>query len=117
VYAQKINKKMAKKALYTVLSAKARDNELLVVDDLNFPEVKTKFAAAMFGKFSQKFEKIRKGNGALVALAGKDDAARRAIRNLPYAAVEEARNLNAYEVLRYKYILFPKQAIEAMAKS
>ena len=114
IYAKKINKKMAKKALYTVLSAKTRDNEIVVVDDLKFPEAKTKTAAAMFRNFSGKaeFGKITKGRGALVALAGKDDSARRALGNLPYAGVDEARNLNAHEVMRYKYILLPKQAIE-----
>ncbi|MEK7541363.1 MAG: 50S ribosomal protein L4 [Patescibacteria group bacterium] len=113
-YTQKINKKMARRALYATLSAKVRDHEVVVVDDLKFEAPKTKLAAEMFEKFSRKFEKIQKGNGALVALGGKDDAARRAIRNLPYAGITEARNLNAYEVLQYKYILFPKSAIEAM---
>ena len=55
--------------------------------------------------------KIIKGNGVLVALAHKDDAARRALRNLPYAAVDEARNLNAYEVMQHKFLMLPKDAI------
>lgn len=115
-YEKKINKKMAKKALWTVLSAKARDDEIVVMDDMNFPEAKTKQAAAMFKKFSEKesFRRITKGNGALVLIAGKNDAARRALGNLPYVGVEEARNLNAYSALQYKYLLFPKHAIEAL---
>src|SRR3989338_3994717 len=52
-YAKKINKKMAKKAFYTVLSAKARDNEIIVLDDLKFAEPKTKLAAEMFSKFEK----------------------------------------------------------------
>ena len=119
VYEKKINKKMARRALWAVLSAKARDREILVMDDLKFPEAKTKAAAVMFRKFSGRgeFSKIEKGNGVLVLLSGKDTTARRALRNLPYAGVDEARNLNAYEALQYKYILFPKQAIETFAKS
>lgn len=117
-YEKKINKKMAKKALWTVLSAKARDDEIVVMDEMNFPEAKTKHAAAMFKKFSRKeeFSRIEKGNGVLVLLAGKDTAARRALHNLPYTGVEEARNLNAYRALQYKYLLFPKHAIEALGK-
>lgn len=113
IYVKKINKKMAKKALYTVLSAKARDREILITDDLKFPEAKTKTAAAMFRRFSQKeeFSKIIKGNGVLVALAEKDASARRSLANLPYAAVDEARNVNAYEAMQYKYILLPKSAL------
>lgn len=116
-YEQKINKKMAKKALYAVLSAKARDNEIVVTDGMEFPEAKTKHAAALFQKLSarKEFGSMTKGNGVLVLLPDKGALERRALRNLPYAAVAEARNLNAYEALRYKYLLFPKQAI-AMIK-
>lgn len=115
-YSKKINKKMAKKALFTVLSAKARDSEIVVVDDLHLEAPKTKRAAEFFTRFArqEQFGRIQKGNGVLVAIPGKDDTIRRAMRNLPYVGVDEARNLNAYEALQYKYILFAKQAIEAL---
>ena len=104
---------MAKKALYTVLSAKARGNEIIVLDDLKFAEPKTKLAAGLFNKLSEikEFQNLKKGNGVLVALSGKDDTVKRALRNLPYAGVDEARNLNAYEVLQYKYLLLSKEAL------
>ena len=113
-YERKIPKKMAKKALYTVLSAKARDKEIIILDDLKFVEPKTRPAAKMFEALTKHKElsKIRQGNGALVALAGKDETARRAVRNLPYVGIDEARNLNAYEVLQYRYLVMPKSALE-----
>ena len=46
-YSKKINKKMRTKALYTVLSQKLRDNEVLFVDALNFDAPKTKDAKAI----------------------------------------------------------------------
>lgn len=112
-YEKKINKKMARKALHTMLSAKARDHELIVLDEVKFPEAKTKHAAGVFKKFSaqESFAKITKGNGALVALASRDLAARRALRNLPYVAVEEARNLNAYLLLQHRFLVIPKDAV------
>ena len=115
-YGKKINKKMAKKALYAVLSAKARDHEIVVLESVKFPEAKTKHAALLFKVLAGKEElaRITKGNGVLVALAHKDDGARRALSNLPYAAVDEARNLNAHEVLQHKYILLAKDAIAAI---
>ncbi|MEK7099026.1 MAG: 50S ribosomal protein L4 [Patescibacteria group bacterium] len=115
-YAKKINKKMARRALWSVLSAKVRDHEILVMDDLKFPDAKTKAASAMFRKFSGRteFSNIEKGNGVLVLLPGKDASARRALRNLPYAGVEDARNLNVHTALQYRYILFPKSALEAL---
>lgn len=116
VFKKKINKKMAKKALWTVLSAKARDGEIVMLDNLKFAESKTRLASEMFAKLvkHKELERITKGNGVLVALGGKDDGARRALRNLPYVGIDEARNLNAREALQFKYLLFPKQAIEVL---
>jgi len=116
-YAKKINRKMAKKALFTVLSQKARENEILVLDEMLFPEAKTKRAAEIFSHFAKDSRgKILKGNGVLVLTNGKDDAAYRAIRNLPYASVLEVRNINARTVLQHTYIFIPKAAIASFAK-
>lgn len=111
-YKKKVNKKMARKALFAVLSAKARDNEIVVLDTLAFSEAKTKLAAAMFQKLKTHFDRIDHGNGVLVAMPSPDRAVRRTLRNLPYAGIDEARNLNAHEVLQYRYVLFPKSALE-----
>ncbi len=116
-YEKKINRKMAKKALFTVLSQKARENEILVLDEFSFPEAKTKRAAEVFSNFAKDSrEKIMKGNGVLVLTNGKDDAAYRAVRNLPYAAASEARNINARTALQYTYIFMPKAAVESFKK-
>ena len=101
-----------------MLSAKARDRELVVVEDMVFPEAKTKHAAGFFNNFakSEEFARMKKGNGVLVASGEKNDVVRRAMRNLPYAGVDEARNLNAYEVMQYKFIMFPKSTLSALAQ-
>src|SRR5258706_11147552 len=44
-FSKKINKKMARKALLTVLSAKARDNEIILMDEIAFSQPKTKEGA------------------------------------------------------------------------
>lgn len=115
-YKKKINKKMAKKALYTVLSAKAKDKEVIVLEDFNIKDGKTKYAAESFKNFSKvpEFSRLTKGNGVLAALAEKSVSNRRALRNLPYVGIEEARNLTANQVLQYKYILFTKEILEIL---
>ena len=112
-FKRKVNKKMARKALFAVLSAKARDNEIVILDDLQFPEAKTKHAAQLFMNLvrNEALSKIMKGNGALVALAEKNNTVKRALKNLPYVGLDLTRNLNAHEVLQYKYMVFPKEAI------
>ena len=118
-FKKKINKKMAKKALFTVLSAKARDGEIVAMESLHFPEAKTKQAATLFTNLARQdtLSRIMKGNGALVVLAGRDDMTRRAMRNLPFVGIDMAKNLNAHEVLQYKYMVVPKSAIEFFSPS
>jgi ribosomal protein L4 len=57
---------------------------------------------------------MAKGNGVLVALAPREESTVRAMRNIPFAQVLEMRNLNAYDVMQYKYILFQKEALAAL---
>jgi large subunit ribosomal protein L4 len=118
-FKKKINKKMAKKALYTVLSAKARDNEIIVLDEIKLSMPKTKIAYEVFNKLSQindYKDLVLKNNGVLIALAENNQLLKRAMSNLPFVGLEEARNLNALEVLKYKYLLLPKEAIEKLKK-
>jgi len=117
-YKKGVNKKMARAALRTVLSAKARDNEIIILEELKFSEPKTKLASQMFEKFSKikDFSAITRGNGVLVALSENDRNAKRTLRNLPYVEIDEARNLNAHEVLQYKFVMFPKAAIDVLNK-
>ena len=117
-YKRKINKKMAKKALYTVLSAKVRDNEIIVLDKLNFAEPKTKLAANVFNNLKEiKKDITAKENRVLVLLPKMEDAIKRAVRNLPYAELDEARNLNAWRAMKHKYLLFTKESINVFGKS
>ncbi|TSC69142.1 MAG: large subunit ribosomal protein L4 [Parcubacteria group bacterium Gr01-1014_66] len=112
-YTKKINKKMAHKALFTVLSAKAREQEIMIVENLHFPEAKTKHAALFFKRMQALplYTKLMRGSGILVAFGGKDSVATRAMRNLPYVAVTQARNLNAHKALQHRYILFPRDSL------
>src|SRR3989338_3257569 len=117
-YKKKINKKMAKKALYTVLSAKVRDSEIIVLDKLNFAEPKTKLAANVFNNLKEiKKDITAKENRVLVLLPKMEDAIKRAVRNLPYAELDEARNLNAWRAMKHKYLLFTKESINVFGKS
>lgn len=117
-YEKKINKKMAHKALAVVLSAKLRDRELVVMEDLHFPEAKTKHASDMFQKLAGRDElaELKGKKSILVALSEKNDAARRAMRNMSRVTVDEARNLNTYEIMQHKFLMLPKAAIAILAK-
>lgn len=63
VFKKRIPKKMRKKALFMVLSAKAKENLLLVLDNLKIEKPKTKSMAEILNKLF-----LKKGSGLVVCL-------------------------------------------------
>lgn len=116
-YSKKINKKMKIKALYTALSAKARDGEILILDDLNISQPKTKETHKIVSNLSKikGFEKLgfKRQNRAMFLIKDPDKNLNRAFRNLPGVMVGEARNLNTLSALTYKYLIFLKSSLAA----
>ena len=122
IFAKKINKKMRTKALYTVLSQKLRDNEILFVDSIAFSAPKTKAAHTMLKTLSVAAEMpklvTKAKNAALVAI-GKDSInTKKSLRNLQVITVDALQNINPVSVLRHKYLIItdPDLAIAFLAK-
>lgn len=119
-YSRKINRKMKNKALAVILSAKARDKELIFLDNLNLAGVKTKKAKELLDNLAGVgFEKLnyQKGRRALVTTLKKDKNLAKSFGNIKAATVEELRNLNPLSALTYQYIIFsqPDQAIKVLS--
>src|SRR3989338_9588952 len=55
VFKKKINKKMARKALFLALSSKVKDKEMIVIDGIAFNSWKTKEMAVVVNKISEFF--------------------------------------------------------------
>lgn len=116
-YSVKINAKAKKKAFYTILSQKLRDNEILFVDKMEFSKPKTKDAVGIINSFSKisGFEKLKtkKKNKAILALDKKEASVSKSFRNIPGMEISEARNLNILDILNVKYLIIanPKEAI------
>lgn len=116
-YSKKINKKMKKKAFYTALSRKLRDNEILLLDKVDLAKPKTKEASSVLKSIStiKGFENLasRRKNKALLALAKKSVETEKSFRNIPGMGISEARNLNILDLLTYKYLIIsnPEEAL------
>lgn len=116
-YAKKINKKMRAKALYTVLSRKLKDNEILFVDTLSFDAPKAAQAKEVLVSLSSvpHFEqlKTKRKNAACIALPTKNEALKKSFRNFGNITVDEVRNLNPVDVLTCKYLIIadPKESL------
>jgi large subunit ribosomal protein L4 len=119
-FTKKINKKMKTRALFTVLSQKLRDNEVIFLDELPFPVPKVREARLAVEALAQLpgFEKIsyKRGNRAYLALPGADNNAFLSFRNISSIKVEEVRNANPLDILNYKYIIIvnPTEAIKTL---
>jgi len=117
-YTKKINKKMKAKALYTALSGKLNDNEILFVDSLDFAEPKTARAMevlkALSGIKGYEALGVKKQNTALITTLSKDDNVYKSFGNFGNVAIEEVRNLNPVDVLSYKYLIVvnPEESIK-----
>lgn len=120
-YGKKINRQAKQKALFTILSQKLRDNEVLFVDDLAVKNDKTKAAALTLGNLAkvEGFAKLgyRRGNRALLALPADNASVWKSYRNLPIVKVSAVRNLNPVEVLSYQYLVLsqPKESLAALS--
>ncbi len=110
---------MACQAFLTALSAKARDSELLVLDDLKLSAPKTKEMA----KIMENFPQVK--NGLLVlpffakateGKSGKNEDIKKAGRNLPNLNITNMDNLNILDILKYKYLIFTKEGVENLNK-
>ena len=112
VFKKEIPKKMRRKALFMVLSEKAKNNFLIVLDDLKMPTVPTQ-EKIKTKEVSGFLKKLPCGAGSrLVALPEYDKKIVLAARNIPKTATIEARNLNALDLLNYKYLLMSKETIK-----
>jgi len=122
VFAKKINRKMRKVALFSLLSKKLNKEEILFVDNIKIDEPKAKEAKSILEGLStiSGFDKLltKRKNSALVVLSSKDRNVEKSFRNFGNLKTVEARNLNALDVITYKHLIFvsPEESIKALGE-
>lgn len=111
VFKKKINKKVRRTALLMVLSAKAKNNLLILLDKLQIEKAKTKLMAVILAKLP-----IDKGS-CLIILPSMDKNTILAARNLDSIEIRQAKDLNALDLLNFKYLLMPKESIKVIQET
>lgn len=108
-FKKKINKKMKAKALYTVLSRKFRDGEVMFVNSISLPEIKTKNAKAVLVSLStvEGFKGLasKKKNSAYISLSSVNAQSKKSFANMGNVQVDDVRRMNPVDVLRAKYVV------------
>ena len=103
-YSYKVPKKLRRKALYSVLTSKVNDNELVVLDDLKLETFKTKEAANILNT-------IEAGKKAYVVTAENDQVLYKSFRNIEGVDVSAANLINVYDLIRHNKLVITKEAI------
>jgi large subunit ribosomal protein L4 len=110
-YEYHLPKKAVRAATRMALLSKFQDNEALVIDELTFPEPKTKPMADVL-----KALKLE-GKTCLVGTAGRDVNVYKSARNIPGVEVAPASQFNAYTVLRQKHLVLTRAALDELRKA
>ncbi len=108
-YAYRLPRSARKTALRSVLALKLRQEELVVVDTIEFAQPKTKQMIALLSQLDI-------GNSVLIVLAEADVNVQKSARNLPGVKVLLSQGLNVYDLLRYRKILFTRTALEQVSE-
>ena len=103
-YSYQVPKKLRRKALYSVLTSKVNENELIVLDSLSFEAPKTKEAANILNA-------IDAGKKAYVVTAENDKLVYRSFRNIEGVDVSAANLINVYDLVRHNKLVITKDAI------
>ncbi len=111
VFAKKIPKKMRRKALFMVLSSKAKEDMILVLDNLKIDKTKTKIMANILKKLF-----LEKGTG-LIVLPQKDENVLKSARNIPGTKIILAKDLNVLDLLSCKYLIIPEDSIKVIKET
>jgi large subunit ribosomal protein L4 len=100
-------KKMRTLALRHALSAKAKDDGIVVIDALDLKEAKTK---ALRGQF----EKLGLSNALIIDGAEVKESVRTAARNIPNIDVLPIAGINVYDILRRHKLVLTRAAVDAL---
>ncbi len=103
-YSYVLNKKVRRLALKSVLSAKAQEGQLVVIDAIRQNEIKT----ADFRKF---LDAVKVDGKAVVVTPAVDETVVKSARNLPGVLTTPAAQLNVYDILNAKYLVVDQAAL------
>ena len=103
-YSFKMNKKEKKAALKSALTDKVVNNNIVVVDELKFDEIKTK-------KFAEVMNNLKATRKALVVLADNDKNVVLSARNLAEASTTLTNTLNVYDIVNARTLVLTKDAV------
>jgi large subunit ribosomal protein L4 len=104
-FSHKVNRKMYRAGIATIVSQLVREDRLVVVDSFALEAPKTK-------AFAQKLAEMQLEN-VLIVTKELDENLYLASRNLPHVLVLEAAQVDPVSLVRFKKVVFTRDALQA----
>ncbi|MFQ7601466.1 50S ribosomal protein L4 [Faecalimonas umbilicata] len=105
-YSFKLNKKEKRAALKSALTSRVEEKKLIVLDEINFGEIKTK-------NFQNVLNNLNVAK-ALVVLEDGNKNAELSARNIPSVKTARTNTINVYDILKYNTVIATKAAVETI---
>jgi len=105
-YRQDLPKKIKRLARLSVLSTRAKEEKIRVVEDFSFSEPKTRQVAEILDSLKLDTTKV------LFITSDLDKNLVLSARNIPYTQVRRAPEFSVYDLVNAQYIIFQKSAVE-----
>lgn len=104
-YAYKLNKRIRRGAMRSALSLKAEQGKLVVLQDIDLGEIKTRRAA-------QVFDQLAAGNALVID--GPNHTLELSVRNLPKVKYLPLEGLNLFDVLKYDTLVLTEPMVRRL---
>jgi large subunit ribosomal protein L4 len=106
-YTKKMPRKMRRSALRSALSAKAANEQIIVLDELSFDEPKTV-------EMLELLDNLEVAGSAVVLLPERNENVEKSARNLPDIKTLRANYLNIRDLLGHNFIIMPKDVLSVI---
>ncbi len=107
-YGFKLNRKVKVLARKSALAYKAKENAIMVLEDLNFDTPKTKEFSAIMSSLDLSFEKV------LFVTNGNNENIHLAARNITGTKVVPAQELNTFDILNANKVVISEGSFETI---
>ena len=104
-YRYHVNKKIRRLAMLSMLSSKLQENEMIVVDALNFEKPSTK-------EMTKTLANLGAAKKALIVTAQVDENVMKSAANIPGVQVSWVGQMNVYEIINHTSFILTKDAAE-----
>ena len=106
-YSYRVNKKERRLAVKSVLSSKVLENNLVVVDNMKFDEIKTKNMVSALNNLKVKGK-------TLIVLPEKNENVQKSARNIEGVKTSLVNTINVYDLLKYNKLILTVDAVKSL---